>query len=365
MLLLPDPGTHQLNCKIMKSLFKRAITLAVIIGTSTLINKTMAQITDPANDPGIESHVKGFLKTVNAATTIPVADMPLEQARATYAYATTVGDKPDLSGIEEIEKTISADGLTIKLHVVRPAGVTKDVAAFMYFHGGIWFMGDYNTHKTLLRDLVVKTGMAAVFVDFTPTPDAHYPQQNNEAYAATKWIATHGKELKIDGSKLAVAGNSVGGNMATVVALMAKDKGTPNIKLQVLISPVTDANFETASYNQFADGRFLTKALMIKGWDLYIKDPAQRKEIYASPLQASSEQLKGLPPALVITEENDVLRDEGEAYARHLDAAGVYTVSTRYNGMIHDFLIINALRPVPTTQVAIQQIAEVLKAFVK
>ncbi|XZF12424.1 alpha/beta hydrolase [Chitinophagaceae bacterium MMS25-I14] len=339
--------------------------MASILGTSAAVNTAAAQVSDPTTDPGVESHVKGFLKAVNAATTIPVSEMPLEQARGTYVYATTVGEKPDLSGTEVTEKTILEDGLSVKLHIVRPAGVKKDIPAFMYFHGGIWFMGDYDTHKTLLHDLVVKSGMAAVFVDFTRTPEAQYPQQNNEAYAATKWIAEHGKEVQIDGSKLAVAGNSIGGNMATVVALMAKDKGGPQLKLQVLISPVTDASFETESYNKFADGRFLTKALMIKGWDLYIKDPAQRKEIYASPLQATAEQLKGLPPALVITEENDVLRDEGEAYARNLDAAGVYVTAVRYNGMIHDFVIINALHGLPATQVAIQQVADVLKQFVR
>lgn len=345
----------------MKTSFQKAFTMALIAGTSILTNKAMAQ----ESDSGVESHVQGYLKAVNAATTTPVSEMPVDQARATYTYATTVGEKPDLSGTEVTEKTIKEDGLSVNLHIVRPAGVNKNIPAFMYFHGGIWFMGDYNTHKTLLHDLVVRTGMAAVFVDFTRTPDAHYPQQNNEAYAATKWIAEHGKEVKIDGSKLAVAGNSIGGNMATVVALMAKDKGTPQLKLQILISPVTDANFETISYNKFADGYFLTKALMIKGWDLYTKDPAQRKDIYASPLQATAEQLKGLPPALVITEENDVLRDEGEAYARKLDAAGVYVTSTRYNGMTHDFVIINALHGLPATQVAIQQVADVLTQFVK
>jgi len=349
----------------MKTLIKKTFTIALILGTSILINKAMAQVSDPTTDPGVESHVKGFLKAVNAATTLAVSEMPIDQARGTYTYATTVGEKPDLSGIEVAEKTIQEDGLSVRLHIVRPAGVNENIPAFMYFHGGIWFMGDYNTHQTLLHDLVVRTGMAAVFVDFTRTPEAHYPQQNNEAYAATKWIAEHGKEVKIDGSKLAVAGNSIGGNMATVVALMAKDKGTPQLKLQVLISPVTDATFETESYNKFADGRFLTKALMIKGWDLYIKDPAQRKEVYASPLLATAEQLKNLPPALVITEENDVLRDEGEAYARSLDAAGVYVTSTRYNAMIHDFVIINALHGLPATQAAIQQVADVLKQFVK
>ncbi|BAV05054.1 Acetyl esterase/lipase [Filimonas lacunae] len=349
----------------MKRSLKKLLSVATVMSATAFNTNTMAQVIDPAKDPNVESHVKGFLKAVNAATPMPVEQMPIDKARATYAYATSVGDKPDISGVEITEKMIQEDGLSVKLHIVRPANVKNDIPAFMYFHGGIWFMGDFDSHKTLLRDLVVQSGIAAVFVDFTRTPDAHYPQQNNEAYAATKWIAAHGKEVMIDGSKLAVAGNSVGGNMATVVALMAKEKKGPQLKLQVLISPVTDANFNTASYKQFANGRFLTRGLMMKGWDLYIKDPAQRKEVYASPLQASADQLKGLPPALVITEENDVLRDEGEAYARKLDEAGVYTISTRYNGMIHDFVIINSLQPVPSTIVAIQQIASVLKAFVR
>jgi Esterase/lipase len=338
---------------------------ALVFSAASLINNANAQVVNPLKDPNIESHVRGFLKAVNEATPMPVEQMTVENARQTYAYATSVGNNPDLSGTEVTEKTIQQDGLNIKLHIVRPAGVTKNIPAFLYFHGGIWFMGDFKTHEALLHDLVLKTGMAAVFVDFTRTPDAYFPQQNNEAYAATKWIAIHGKEVKIDGSRLAVAGNSIGGNMAAVVALMAKDKGGPAIKLQVLISPVTDANFETASYNQFATGRFLTKGLMMKGWDLYIPNPSDRKSIYASPLQATTEQLKGLPPALVITEESDVLRDEGEAYARKLDEAGVYTISTRYNGMIHDFVIINALHALPSTQSAIEQVADALKQFVK
>jgi acetyl esterase len=320
---------------------------------------------DPTADPNVDNHVKGFLKAVNDATPVDISEIPLEEARGVYSYATTVGDKPDLSGIDEMGKTIIEDGLSVKLHIVRPKGNTNQIPAFMYFHGGVWFLGDYETHRLILRDLVVRTGMAAVFVDFTRTPDARYPRQNNEAYAATKWIAGHGREVNIDGGKLAVAGNSIGGNMATVVALMAKEKGTPHLTFQALISPVTDANFDTASYNKFAAGRFLTKKVMQKGWDLYIPDAAKRKEIYASPLQATTEQLKGLPPALVITEENDVLLDEGEAYARKLDDAGVWVTSTRYNGMVHDFVIINAIHGLPAVQSAIQQVADALKQFNK
>jgi acetyl esterase len=311
----------------------------------------------------VDNHVKGFLKAVNDATPVDISEIPLEEARGVYSYATTVGDKPDLSGIDEMEKTIIEDGLSVKLHIVRPKGNTNQIAAFMYFHGGVWFLGDYETHRLILRDLVIRTGMAAVFVDFTRTPDALYPRQNNEAYAATKWIAGHGKEVNIDGGKLAVAGNSIGANMATVVALMAKEKGTPHLTFQALISPVTDANFDRDSYNKFAVGRFLTKKVMQKGWDLYIPDVAKRKEIYASPLQATTEQLKGLPPALVITEENDVLLDEGEDYARKLDDAGVWVTSTRYNGMVHDFVIINAIHALPAVQSAIQQVADALKQF--
>ena len=164
---------------------------------------------------------------------------------------------------------------------------------------------------------------------------------------------------------LAVAGNSVGGNMATVVALMAKDKQGPQLKLQVLFWPVTDATFETPSYNQFATGRFLTKNLMKWFWDNYTTDPKERKEIYASPLQATTQQLAGLPPAFVQTAENDVLRDEGEAYARKLEEAGVRVTAVRYNGMIHDWGLLNPLSQLSGTRSAMHQAAAELKAALK
>jgi acetyl esterase/lipase len=212
---------------------------------------------------------------------------------------------------------------------------------------------------------VVESGAAAVFVNYTPSPEAHYPVPINQAYAATKWVAEHGKAIGVDGKRLAVAGNSVGGNMATVVALMAKDKKGPEIKLQVLFWPVTNVNFETESYNLFSKGRFLTKSLMMWMWDNYTTDPNKRKEIYASPLQATTEQLKGLPTALVQTAENDILRDEGEAYARKLDEAGVKVTATRYNGMIHDWGLLNALSEVSGTQSALLQAAAELKKALK
>lgn len=253
----------------------------------------------------------------------------------------------------------------VKLTGFSTKGAKANAPVFIFIHGGGWVLGDYPTHRRLVRDLVVESGAVAVFPDYSPSPEAKYPTAINEIYAATEWVSKNGKEIGVDGKNLAVVGNSVGGNMATVTALMAKDKNGPKIKLQVLLWPVTDANFETESYNLFANGRFLTKNLMKWFWDSYLPDTSKRKEIYASPLQASLEQLKGLPATLVQTAENDVLRDEGEAYARKLEQAGVAVTLTRYNGMIHDYGLLNPIADVPSVQVAILQAAAVIKNTLK
>jgi acetyl esterase len=271
----------------------------------------------------------------------------------------------DLSGIEELEKTITADGYSITLNVVRPEGVKGILPVFIFIHGGGWVLGDYPTHKRMVRDLVVLSGFAGVFVNYTRTPDAQYPQAVNEIYAATQWVAEHGEEIGVDGNNLAVVGNSVGGNMTAVTTLMAKEKGGPHIKLQILMWPIVDANFETKSYQQFGDKRFLTTSLMKWMYDLYTTDPEQRKEIYASPLQATIEQLKGLPPALIQVAESDILRDEGEAYGRKLDEAGVSVTTVRYNGMIHDFGLLNGLAELPPIRSLFIQAAAELKKYLQ
>jgi len=226
---------------------------------------------------------------------------------------------------------------------VRPEGVKGKLPVFIFIHGGGWVLGDYPTHKRMVRDLVVLTGFSGVFINYTPTPDAKYPRAINEIYAATKWVAEHGNEIEVDGSNLAVVGNSVGGNMTAVTALKAKEKGGPKIKVHIMMWPVTDATFERESHRQFGENRFLTTPLMKWMWDLYTTDANERKEIYASPLQASVEQLKGLPPALIQVAESDILRDEGEMYGRKLDEAGVNVTTIRYDGMIHDFGLLNGL----------------------
>jgi len=326
---------------------------------------TGAQPIDPAQDPHIESNVKAFLNVLNSGDGKPVEELSPVDARAVLTGAQE-SVQFDYADITVSEKTITADGQPIKLDIVKPAGATGVLPVFMFFHGGGWVLGDFPTHKRLVRDLVVASGAAAVFVNYTPSPEAQYPTAINQAYAATNWVAENGAEIGVDGKNLAVAGNSVGGNMAAVVSLMAKNNNGPKIKLQLLLWPVTDANFETGSYNQYATGRFLTKNMMKWFWDNYTTDANQRKEIYASPLQATLEQLKDLPPAIVQVAENDVLRDEGEAYARKLDEAGVPVKSVRFNGMIHDWGLLNPIAHVPGVKAATLQAGTELKnAFAK
>ena len=312
----------------------------------------------------VEHNTQAFLDVLNAGTGKPMEQLTPKDARAVLVGAQS-GVKLTLPKADVSEKTFQVDGQPLSLTIVRPAGVKGELPVFMFFHGGGWVLGDFPTHERLVRDLVVGSGAAAVFVNYTPSPEAHYPVAINQAYAATKWVAEHGKEINVDGKRLAVAGNSVGGNMAAVVALMAKDKGTPAIKFQVLLWPVTDANFDTGSYNQYAEGHFLTRNMMKWFWDNYTTDAKQRNEIYASPLRATTAQLKGLPPALVQTAGADVLRDEGEAYARKLDEAGVAVTSVRYNGMIHDYGLLNVVSQVPAVRSAMLQASEELKQHLK
>lgn len=321
-------------------------------------------IVDYASDPLLDSKTKLFLKALNSGGGKPLETLTPVDARKVLVNA-QAGVQVDLSGIDESEKTINADGHSIKLNIVRPAGIKGALPVFIFIHGGGWVLGDYPTHKRMVRDLVVLTGYAGVFINYTPTPDAKYPTQVNEIYAATKWVAEHGREIDVDGTNMAIVGNSVGGNMSTVTAIKAKENNGPLIKTQILMWPIVDADFETDSYKQFGKDRFLSTSLMKWMYDMYTTDPAQRKEIYASPLQASVEQLRGLPPALIQVAGNDVLRDEGEAYGRKLDEAGVPVTVVRYNGTIHDFGLLNGLADLPATQSAFYQAAAQLKQYLK
>ena len=312
------------------------------------------------NDPRILTQVRGFLKALNSGDGKPIEQLSPADARAVLVGAqksVTV----DYSGIEESERKITEEGLTVTIHIVKPTAVKANAPVFIYIHGGGWILGDYPTHRRLVRDLVVGSGAVAVFPDYTPSPEAKYPIAIQQIYAATKWVALHGNEIGVNGSNLAIVGNSVGGNMTAAVAIMAKENKEPAIKLQVMLWPVTDANFETGSYKELGEGRFLTRNMMIWFWDNYLPDTKKRKEIYASPLQATLDELRGLPPALIQTAENDVLRDEGEAYARKLDEAGVPVTLTRYGGLIHDYGLLNPIATVPAVQTALLHAAAFIR----
>ncbi|PZF71927.1 alpha/beta hydrolase [Taibaiella soli] len=325
------------------------------------MEQTITQVANWATDPHLDRGTKAFLSLLNTGGA-PVESLSKEDARNVLVNA-QASVNVDISGIEESEKTIEADGFTIKLNIVRPQGATEVLPVFMFIHGGGWILGDYPTHKRLVRDLVVLSGMAAVFVNYTPSPEAQYPQAIDEIYAATKWVAENGKEINVDGSNMAIVGNSVGGNMTTVTSLKALENNGPKIKLQIMMWPVTDASFDWESYAKFGEDRFLTSSLMKWMFDQYTSNPDDRDEIYLSPLRASLDQLKGLPPTLIQVAENDILRDQGEAYGRKLDEAGVTATTIRYNGMIHDFGMLNGLAELPATRSLVLHAAAELKKY--
>ncbi len=234
-------------------------------------------------------------------------------------------------------------GGSVSVRILRPPNAPGTLPVVVYIHGAGWVFGNSHTHDRLIRELAVGSQAAVVFVNYSLSPEARYPTAIEECHAVAKWVAEHGRENRLDPERIAIAGDSVGGNMATAVTLLAKEHGGPTFREQVLFYPVTDANFDTGSYHQFATGYFLRRDAMQWFWDQYTTDPARRAESTASPLRASTAQLSGLPPALVITAEADVLRDEGEAYAGKLRQAGVAVTAVRFLGIIHDFVMLNAL----------------------
>ncbi|ANF96898.1 alpha/beta hydrolase [Paenibacillus bovis] len=249
--------------------------------------------------------------------------------------------KPEVD-IEDL-KIPGGPGGEVAIRIVRPPGARAELPVLLYIHGAGWVFGNSHTHDRLIRELAVGAEVAVVFPEYSLSPEAKYPTAIEEIYAVLQWIAEQGSAQGFDTSKLYVGGDSVGGNMTAAITLMSKERSGPAIQKQLLFYPVTDANFDTESYHQFAEGYFLAREGMQWFWDQYTTYPAERAQITASPLRATTEQLKGLPEALVITGEADVLRDEGEAYANKLREAGVPVTAARFQGIIHDFVMLNVL----------------------
>ncbi|MEU9858454.1 alpha/beta hydrolase [Streptomyces sp. NPDC047974] len=287
--------------------------------------------------------------------------IPVAEGRKAVDDVQSGEDVPLLAVDEEWITVHGGPTGDVRARIVRPRGVTGPLPVVLYIHGAGWVFGNAHTHDRLVRELAVGTGAAVVFPEYDLSPEARYPVAIEQNYSVAQWVAREGHHKDLDGTRIAVAGDSVGGNMSAALTLMAKQRGDVTLVQQVLFYPVTDAAFDTDSYHAFAEGYFLRRDAMKWFWDQYTTDEAERARITASPLRASTEQLTGLPPALVITAEADVLRDEGEAYAAKLRAAGVPVTALRVQGAIHDFVMLNALRDTWAADLAIGLAADTLR----
>ena len=302
-----------------------------------------------------------FVRALAAHPGPPLPSLPIPAERAVLTGLQAAYPAPKLPAAEADLTIPGGPTGRVLLTIVRPPDATRPLPAIIYIHGGGWILGDKSTHDRLIRQIANEAGAAVVFVNYRRSPEGHYPVALEQAYTAARYVAAHGAGLHLDSSRMAVAGDSVGGNMATALAMLAKERGGPHLLYQVLFYPATDARFTDASYQEFAKGPWLTKTNMEWYWRAYIPNPADRLVPTASPLEASLSQLHGLPPAMVITDENDVLRDEGEAYAHKLMQAGVRVTAVRYLGAIHDFVMLNALSSSPEAVGAVAQATAALQ----
>ncbi|CCB89323.1 alpha/beta hydrolase fold domain-containing protein [Simkania negevensis] len=302
--------------------------------------------------PILEKDTQGFIDKLASKKGKPIYEMTPEEARA-FLEKMQSGFTDKLR-VDTEDKTIPVGpNGQVSIKIFRPQGNKQALPVLMYFHGAGWVMGSHNTFDHLARLLAIKAKIAVVFVNYSLSPEAQFPIAIEEAYAATQYISEHGKQFNLDSSRIAIGGDSVGGNMTIAVSMLAKERKGPKFLFQLLFYPVTDAKLNSNSYKQYAKGPWLTKAAMEWFWNAYEPKTSARKNPLMSPLEASIEQIKDLPSALVVTAEHDVLRDEGEAYAHKLTQAGVQVTATRFLGTIHDFLMINDLAHTPAAQGAI------------
>lgn len=324
------------------------------------MSETLTHLTAWTTVPVLEPSTLAFVHGLDGAT--PIYTLSPDAARAVLSSVQTSLPVALLEASTQDRVLPVGPTGTTSIRIVRPAGETGTLPAVVYIHGGGWVLGGKDTHERLVRELAVGAGAAIVFVDYERSPEARFPTAIEQSYAVLQYVAANPAEFGADAQRLAIAGDSVGGNMTAVVALMAKERGGPELAAQLLFYPVTDASMATASYARFAEGPWLTAKAMAWYWDQYLPDVARRAEVHASPINATTDQLRGLPRTLLIVDENDVLRDEGEAYGRKLAQAGVAVTSLRYNGTIHDFMMLNPIAQTPAVRGAVAQATGYLRA---
>jgi len=309
----------------------------------------------------LEAVVQAFLDGLGDVGTLPLQELDFDHAREGLVSLQRGLVAAPPASIEDWTLPVGPTGI-VGVRIFRPPEGNGCDPILLYLHGGCWVMGGKDTHDRLVRELAVGAGATVVFVDYTLAPEAGYPVQNEQAYAVLEYIAENASKLNFDASRIAVAGDCAGGNIAAAVTLLAKQRRGPEIVFQLLFYPVLGEVAEGGSYEKFKDGPWLTRRAMYRLLDAAFPDPACRHEITAFPRLASVVQLNDLPEALVIVAENDVVRDEGELYVRKLVQAGVSATSTRYSGTIHDFVMLNSLAEAPASRSAISQACAALRA---
>ena len=310
--------------------------------------------------PNLTTKTEDFISMLENKDAKPLYKMTPEQARQFLDNLQKETHKDILADVKDTQ-IFTENKNSIALRIIRPANNNEKLPAIIYLHGGGWVMGGKESFDMLIKQLAINTNSVVIFPEYSRSPEAKYPVALKEIYSVLEYIYENPDEFNIDNDSIAIAGDSAGANMATVTALKAKNQNGPKIKFQCLFYPVTNADMDTKSYDLFKDGPWLSKKAMEWFFEAYAPDKESRNDIYVSPLKADEEDLKGLPPTLIITAENDVLRDEGEAYARKLDSAGVDVLNIRINGTIHDFLMLNALSDTQCAKGALNLACNMLK----
>ena len=361
----PPDATSLQPAQSRRAVLKAAASLSALPLASALLPSPVAALSPipflllPPAPMRLEPTTQKFIDGLAGAPSLST----LTPERA-HAVLTDLQAKPVPLRPADITDTTWAVGPTgsTRIRIVRPQGVTETLPLLMYFHGGGWVLGDTVTHERLVRELAEGVNACVVFVDYVNSPEAKYPTQNEQAYASMLYAVGHAKELNVDASRLAIMGDSVGGNMSAVVTLLAKERRGPKIAHQVLLYPLVDYIGKNASYRKYAEGPWLTTKTMKWMFDLQGLDGSEG--ITAFPGRATVEQLRGLPDALIVTDD-DILQDEGEAYAVKLAQAGARVTAVRYNGTIHDFAMLNPLADTPAARGAIAQAIAALRTALR